>query len=175
MNIALCSYFKPTDSCDIIKHLFITYLLVYSILFVYLEPKWLSGEAVNWPSPGGELGQMLEEQLDRPGKPQTCKKGELGTSGRRPYPGSLHLQSLKDFLLQSQGRFGDMELWSEGRQWWQPNKVMGVSGLATSEIVPAFHRWRGSVGFISPWPPARPGVVCSRVWTGREESQHLQC
>lgn len=25
----MCSYFKPTESCDIIKHLFIKYLLVY--------------------------------------------------------------------------------------------------------------------------------------------------
>lgn len=28
-------------------------------------------------------------------------------------------------------------------------------------------------GFLWPWPPALPGVFCSRVWSRQKENQHL--
>ena len=40
--------------------------------------------------------------------------------------------------------------------------------------VSALCRWCDSVGFIRPWPSAPTGVVCSRGWSGRDESQNLQ-
>ena len=41
-------------------------------------------------------------------------------------------------------------------------------------IASVFCRWRGPVGFIVLWPPARVGAVCSRVWRSHDESLHLQ-
>lgn len=42
------------------------------------------------------------------------------------------------------------------------------------DLISAFCRWCCPVGFIKPMPSACTGVICSLVWCGWDETQHLQ-
>ena len=53
-------------------------------------------------------------------------------------------------------------------------RARGVLVWEPLDLISAFRRWCGLVGSFQPGPPACPGVVCSWVWSGWDENQHLK-
>ncbi len=62
------------------------------------------------------------------------------------------------------------QTFEHGRAWSRVSRGSQGRRISVSVIC----RWCGSVGFIRPGAPALTEAVCSRVWSGLDESQHLQ-